>query len=312
MFAALRSRLTFSNVVAMLALVFAMSGGAYAVSSRNDGSSIGRSTRANASSRGVLARKRSKGKSSPVGKPGPRGPAGPTGPVGSVGATGPTGAVGPAGSAGLKGENGKTGENGKNGEAGEPGAPGENVTSKNFTGKAGGCEEGGSEFKVGSAITYACNGEKGVIHPGETLAPGATETGVWYFRTAVQGEEAAQVPISFPIPLANPIESSEVCKEGKPECPIHFVPNEEGSTPPGCFEGSTEGTIKEPKAAPGNLCIYEGGRLVGAEPEERMKLFRDVEQEFLDAIGTAGGLVAFDVTGAEGSGHGAWAMTAPK
>ena len=40
--------------------------------------------------------------------------------------------------------------------------------------------EGRSEFTAAEGKkTYACNGEKGVIHPGETLAPEASEYGAW-------------------------------------------------------------------------------------------------------------------------------------
>ena len=56
---------------------------------------------------------------------------------------------------------------------GTPRAAGESVKSHEFTGeKEGKCPEGGSEFKVGTeTATYACNGEKGVIHPGGTPLP---------------------------------------------------------------------------------------------------------------------------------------------
>jgi hypothetical protein len=309
MFQAIRRQITPASVLALVALVFAVTGGAFGATGGGSGSPSHATLTANA------AKKKTKGPA--------RGPAGPRGATGATGAAGPAGSAGPAGpagSAGGKGENGAAGTNGTNGtngENGKPGKPGESVTSKEFSGKEGPCKEGGSEFESepakGKVKTYACNGEKGVIHPGETLAPGATETGVWTFRTAVKGEEAAKVSISFPVSLAEPITSNQACKAGKSECPIHFVPRG-GSTPPGCFEGSTEGTIRDPKAAPGNLCIYED-RLIGAKPEPYEFLFRDIEEEEEEIVGTAGGLLAFDVTGeeefTEGEGYGVWAVTAP-
>jgi collagen triple helix repeat protein len=313
MFAALRSRLTFSNVVAMLALVFAMSGGAYAFSSHSGGATT-KATALAASVRPHAHAAKKKKKSSPKGVPGPRGSAGPAGPVGVAGPAGPAGATGGKGENGTAGTDGTNGTNGTNGENGKAGKPGESVTSKEFSGKEGPCKEGGSEFESepakGKVKTYACDGEKGVIHPGETLPPGATETGVWAFRTAAKGEEAAKVPISFPIPLAERLESSNACDEDKGQCPIYYVPWN-GVTPAGCFEGTTAGTFEDPKAAPGSLCIYEAQEaLEGAKPEPYEFLFKDPEHGEPGSVGTTGGLLQFDVAGPEGSGYGVWAVTA--
>jgi hypothetical protein len=100
MFSKIRRRFTYANVVATLALVFAMSGGAYAASHYI-----------------ITSPKQIKPSvlSSLKGKSGAAGPAGP------AGAAGPQG---PAGSAGAKGETGTTGEKGAPGSPGEPGAPG--------------------------------------------------------------------------------------------------------------------------------------------------------------------------------------------
>jgi hypothetical protein len=84
--------------VAVVALVFAMLGGAYAAT--NSG---GKATASKA------------GKQGKQGKPGKTGPAGPAGPAG---------ATGPAGPAGAKGAPGAPGEPGAPGAPGEPGEPG--------------------------------------------------------------------------------------------------------------------------------------------------------------------------------------------
>jgi hypothetical protein len=62
----------------------------------------------------------------------------------------------------------------------------------------------------------------------------------------------ASVPIAFPIPMPTHLENVEECGEsGNPECQIHVV-GEGGKGPAECEEG----TSINPKAAPGNLCIY--------------------------------------------------------
>jgi hypothetical protein len=107
MFSKIRKHLSPSAVIAVLALVFAMSGGAYAMSGG------GRLPQASAAS----AKK--------SGKTGLRGPRGPAGKNGAPGERGPAGAPGSAGSQGPAGAQGPKGERGEEGEAGEPGEPGE-------------------------------------------------------------------------------------------------------------------------------------------------------------------------------------------
>lgn len=105
MFAKMRRRITYGNVVMTLALIFAMTGGAYAAKKYLITSTKQISPK-------VL--KQLKGKTGPAG---PVGPAGPTGPGGATGAKGDTGAPG------LQGEKGERGEKGPKGEKGEPGEP---------------------------------------------------------------------------------------------------------------------------------------------------------------------------------------------
>lgn len=102
----LRSRFNYSNVVATLALVFAMSGGAYAASKF-----LISSTKQIKPS--VLAQL--KGKAGPAGGVGVQGPAGPAGPQGPAGANGKDGSNGTNGKDGAPGLEGKEGKAGKNG-----------------------------------------------------------------------------------------------------------------------------------------------------------------------------------------------------
>jgi hypothetical protein len=107
----LRRRLTYSNVVATLALVFAMSGGALAASKYLI-------TSTKQIKPGVLAQL--KGKAGPAGAAGAAGPAGAIGPSGGAGAQGSAGPQGPAGENGAPGVEGKAGKNGTNGKEGSP------------------------------------------------------------------------------------------------------------------------------------------------------------------------------------------------
>ncbi|MGA9286638.1 MAG: hypothetical protein WBV85_14475 [Solirubrobacteraceae bacterium] len=109
MFRSVRSHMTYANVVATLAMVFAMTGGAYAASKYLI-------TSRKQIKPSVLASL--KGKAGANGAPGATGPAGPTGPAGSAGsagAKGEIGAVGPAGPTGPQGPEGKAGKSGQTG-----------------------------------------------------------------------------------------------------------------------------------------------------------------------------------------------------
>jgi hypothetical protein len=106
MFTRIRKRFTYANVALTVALLFAMSGGAYAA-----GKYLITSTKQ--ISPKVL--KSLKGANGKAGATGPQGPAGP------AGATGPQG---PAGGSGQKGEKGERGEKGETGAAGQNGTTG--------------------------------------------------------------------------------------------------------------------------------------------------------------------------------------------
>lgn len=106
MFSAIRTRLTPATVIATVALIFAMTGGAYAAKKF-----LITSTKQISPS--VL--KALKGKA---------GPAGPAGSAGAAGTAGPQGPAGTAGTPGAKGETGAPGEKGVQGEKGEKGAKG--------------------------------------------------------------------------------------------------------------------------------------------------------------------------------------------
>jgi hypothetical protein len=133
------------------------------------------------------------------------------------GAKGAKGAVGAAGATGPAGPQGPAGAPGVKGETGTQGVPG-------GEGKPG---KDGENGKEGSPWTA-----------GGTLPSKKTEKGAW--NLSVGAEVNPLTSISFAIPLAAPISEGNVFyvgAEGKaPECP---------------------GSAEEPKAAAGDLCIYQ-------------------------------------------------------
>jgi Collagen triple helix repeat (20 copies) len=268
----LRNRFGIPGVISVIALVFAMLGGAYAASNNGGG----------------------KATASAKAKKGPRGPRGKTGPAGPAGPAGPTG---PAGANGAKGDAGAKGDTGSAGSAGAPGAPGKNVTVT--AAKPTECNElGGALVKVegaGSGIEV-CNGEEGeqgekgdTGEPwtaGGTLPPNATETGVWRFDAA--GAGAVRVPISFTVPLSHELE------EGTGT--YHFVG--------GLGNGTTcPGNAQEPTAVSGNLCVYSST----VTPTSSFQFISDISKSF-EGASRPGALLNFSPGGAE-SASGSWAVT---
>jgi uncharacterized protein YjbI with pentapeptide repeats len=80
----------------------------------------------------------------------------------------------------------------------------------------------------------------------ETLPTGKTETGVWDALSEGfgGGSPYQDIPLSFPIPLANRLNGTHVI----------FMDQGEPGAKPGC----TGGTASEPKADEGYLCVYTG------------------------------------------------------
>ena len=163
MFSTLRTRFGIPGVISVIALVFAMFGGAYAASNSSGGGKATASAKA---------------------KKGPRGP---------KGATGPAGPQGPAGSQGPAGANGKDGANGSNGSNGV------GVTTE--AASAAECPTGGTKFASASGTSHVCNGEaaSGGGYP-EFLPSEKTETGVWGTASGTPAGKKT-FPISFPVPL---------------------------------------------------------------------------------------------------------------
>jgi hypothetical protein len=220
MFSTLRNRFGIPGVISVIALVFAMFGGAYAASNSSGGGKATASAKT---------------------KKGARGPKGETGPIGPQGLPGPTGPVGPKGDKGDPGEQGSTGA----------GTPGKSVVTDEFEGTEESSDEpcherGGVQLEVeGSGDeTFVCNGTEGEGGSGglpETLPPGATETGAWsiYVEGSVH-PEFERTAVSFNVPLS-----------AAPAWKIVPPPPAANPDPVHC-----PGTVENPKAASGWVCFY--------------------------------------------------------
>jgi hypothetical protein len=184
MFSLLKNRFGIPGVIAVIALVFGMVGGAYAALNGKEKKEV----------KNIAKRFAGKpGAPGAAGPAGPQGPAGAQGPKGDKGDTGAAGATGPAGPAGPTGPTGKTGVTGPTGTTGTTGATG-------------------------------ATGPKGVCAAGDpcTLPTGVTETGSWFVTPTTELGEIApgvfgfegRTAISFAIPLSASISSFSVIKPG--------------------------------------------------------------------------------------------------
>jgi Collagen triple helix repeat (20 copies) len=279
MFSSFRNRFGIPGVISVIALVFAMIGGAYAATNNSGG---GKATAS------------AKAKKGPRGPRGPAGPAGPAGPQGPAGANGKDGANGVNGEDGAKGATGAQGATGKNGATGATGPTGATGT----TGVTGATGATGPEG-VCSTVT-AC-----------VLPSGVTETGAWTFGTVVTAAkpdfEKGQffhVPISFNIPLTGSLPGSDV----------HLLPQ---GFPTGASEAekaNCPGSAAEPKAKAGHLCVYvrAGSKPFDFGTETGTYLFND----FVNAntgsggAGTVGSIMRLFII-EDAFASGTFAVTAP-
>jgi hypothetical protein len=162
--------------------------------------------------------------------------------------------------------------------------------AKKYAGKQGPAGPAGTAGPAGPKGDTGAKGDKGDQGiqgpPGpllETLESGQSETGAWSFANFSTGE--AVVTISYPFRLETALPTSDI---------VFLEEGEEETT-------DCPGTVEEPEAAQGKLCIYQ--EPIGAE---------DVMQSviFWPASMTTGASIA--VKGeAGGAGIGTWALTAP-
>jgi len=224
MFSRIHSKLgTAGLIVAVVALVAALAGGAYAASGlnkqqkkqvRNISKNISKKQSKN------WSKKFSKRFSKQFAIAGPAGPAGPQGPAGPAGAKGANGANGANGADGEDGATGPTGADGEDGATGATGAEGSPWTA------------------------------------GGTLPPGETLTGAWAFGKETAAHEV-DVAISFALPLAAELGAGNVhfLEQQGPDWKEAIL-NESTFEPELVTPTDCLGTAEEPTAEPGHLCIY--------------------------------------------------------
>lgn len=238
-------------VIAIVALVAALAGGAYAAS----GGLSGKQKKE--------VKKIAKTEAKKYAKSGPAGPAGPAGQAGAKGDAGAAGATGPAGPVGPTGAQGPAGPAGASVEA----FP---VTATQCGGRNGVVYE----IEGSGDATEVCEGSPWVA--GGILPKGATETGAWSFNGSASNavpsaEHAAFATISFPIPLKAVLHEAEV---------HYIIPG--GATP------ECPGTTGSPKAAEGQLCVYQAN-VVKAQFAELLQLIGSGPQ----GANRAGALIKF-------------------
>lgn len=214
----IRRNLNPATIVAVIALVLAMTGGAYAAkkylitSTKQISPAVLKSLRGQAGPAGKNGANGANGAAGPQGTPGPQGSKGEPGAQGLKGEQGAQGAKGEQGPQGAKGERGLEGPKGEQGPKGDPGQTG-------FT---------------------------------STLPSGKTETGAWSMTVgkalgALEEEGVALASLSFNIPL----------EKGIPEGNVKILEQSKSATTecPSSSEEIAEG--RPAKAASGFLCVYE-------------------------------------------------------
>jgi len=305
----IRIQLNATTMVAIVALVFAMTGGAFAVTGHSAAKKKARSKLVITSTKQIKPSvlKQLQGK------------------IGKTGAAGVNGANGAGGAQGPAGANGKDGANGTNGTNGTNGAPGKSVVTTAITtaGLEGKCVGlGGTKVEIEgepASKKFVCNGSPWTA--GGTLPSKATEGGAWVIDQTTRkylgngGASDYMVPLTFPIPLAAPLKGSGCAPFNVPgePCQIHIF---EGATAPtGCklVESGTE--TKEVAAEPGNLCVYvrvtEPNTLALAEKMVALNPGAAVGADALQTGKSGAMLQNFNAELPENSAaYGTWAVTA--
>jgi hypothetical protein len=275
-FRSLQKRLSTNSpglTVAIVALIFALTGGAFAA-----GGGLTSKQKKQVKAIAQTEAKKAAGQ-------GPVGPQGPAGAKGDIGAEG---------KAGKEGKEGKEGEKGEEGKAGKEGTSVTNTVEP----KGANCAEGGSKF-VGTSTTFACNGSEGPKGepwtPNNFLPPGATEMGSWAFAGSAADTNGIRVPLSFFIPISVILEAGEV----------HFAEDED-------FADFCKGGALLPKPEPGHLCVYVNGQ-ESIENTSLLSISRidAAAGAFGNEAGPTGAMLLFAAPTGNAVGSGSYAVRAP-
>jgi hypothetical protein len=226
---------------------------------------------------------------------------------GKPGAAGATGPGGPAGAGGGKGDAGAPGANG----TGTAGANGESVTISSAS--VAECEHGGAKFTNKTGTAKACSAPSGGGFP-EALPEGATETGTLAgLSISGQTEGAFYLPMSFSVPLEAGLGKGSVRYVTVAEQTAHSGPN----------VAACAGSVEDPTAEEGALCVYEGAVFLppgatlhplasGATSHEAGVLPPGVPQSGEEGTGISGAVIHLRFEEGDGESiefQGSWAVT---
>lgn len=199
MFSILRDRFGIPGVLSVVALVFAMAGGAFAASSSDSGGS-----------KATASAKAKKGPRGPRGPAGLQGPAGPAGSAGKDGANGTNGTNGTAGANGLVGATGATGPAGAPGPACPVGAcllP-EEATETGTWGTGSSTPAGNKTFPISFSLPLSAEPQAILVKANEQSKPGCPGRGGGEFGPSKPGN-VPTIPMAAPGKLCVYVMASE-------------------------------------------------------------------------------------------------------
>src|ERR1700730_9031762 len=267
------------RIALALALFFALSGTAMARGHSSGGHYVITST--SQISPSVLANL--KGRAGPQGVPG----SGPLGPQGLQGLVGPIGLPGERGPQGKEGPTGPQGPNGGQGPAGTPGGPGvsgatgaagatgPNGTGHGVTGPTGPTGTGGGGGSGGAReICTVVGGLTGCV-----LKAKAQESGTW--SVDIQGSAGDPQAESDGVVSFNPQYPAETSSGLK----VTYRNEPESLSP----KTPCLGSVNEPTAEPGNLCVYRGSG-IPKEPTDTDAKFIGFATPFGEQVANGGAL----------------------
>lgn len=329
MFSRITRHFNASMTVAIVALVFAMTGGAFALSGGSGGSGPDGGLVANAAAKTKKGKSKTlRGPAGPAGKPGP---AGPSGPVGAAGPQGPAGPKGETGGAGAQGERGSQGEPGSEGKEGSPWTAGGTLPPEKT--------ETGSWSIVNLSAENSGQIMSTVISFAIPLKSALTETEVHFIAGEPARGEGNTESGSTTIGNAQPTEGKivagqEIAGPGIVAGTIILSYNEETialsapatatgekvqfTTGPQASETTNcPGSAENPRAVKGNLCVYsvEEEKIAPLILASRFYPISPPTNRNAYSVGgasTAGALLTFRITGERpNQAYGTWAVTAP-
>ena len=256
------------NAVALLALalLFALSGTAMATSHSARKRYL--ITSASQISPSVLAKLK--------GSPGPQGPPG-SGPLGPQGLQGIVGPIGLPGERGPQGSVGPTGEQGPKGGQGPPGTPGEHgaqgvtggVGATGATGPSGGPPgPAGPTGPAGSNGTGGTGGGGAADRVCTTAGVSPNDVTNCYLKEKVA--ETGTWSASISVPKEGPQQQANGVVSFNPKYPLEpatLTLNYRNETESGIPAKPCLGSVYEPQAEKGNLCVYRGAQK-GKETED--------------------------------------------